>query len=189
MLKHPYAGRGPKQSGSKARWDVLAELVQEHQLKRLVEVGVKAGRLSCELMQRVPTDCHLTCVDPWLPFASFPELKQNHLDKAEQTFDRIAGWFPGRITKVKLPSVEAAQRYGDGSFDLVFIDANHDYSYVIADIDAWLPKVRKGGILSGHDFDNTEKYGNRFKGVDRAVQERFAGRFSVAEDSVWWLRV
>lgn len=188
-MRHPYATRGSGKSGDRARWHVLADLAKEYQLKKLVEVGVKAGRLSCELLSITPQDVHLTCVDPWLPFASFPELTKASLAKSEQIFDQIVTWFPGRITKVKLPSVEAAKRYNDGAFDLVFIDANHDYPFVVEDIEAWLPKVRKGGILSGHDYNNTKKYGNRFKGVDRAVDERFAGKFQVEADSVWWLQV
>jgi hypothetical protein len=60
---------------------------------------------------------------------------------------------------------------------------------VAADIKAWLPKVRSGGILAGHDYDNTAKYGNRFKGVDRAVNENFAGRFKVETDHVWWVQI
>lgn len=48
--------------------------------------------------------------------------------------------------------------------DLVFIDANHEYESVKADVEAWWPHVRSGGILCGHDF-------NSHDGVRRAVDE------------------
>lgn len=53
----------------------------------------------------------------------------------------------------------------DGSIDAVFIDADHSEEAVFADIQAWLPKVKKGGIISGHDYDEP--------GVRNAVQLHF----------------
>lgn len=58
----------------------------------------------------------------------------------------------GYYTPVRKPSVEAAGLYEDGSLDFVFIDAAHDYDNVKADIAAWFPKVREGGLLGGHDW-------------------------------------
>lgn len=66
-----------------------------------------------------------------------------------------------------MASVEAAERYGDRYFDVVFIDADHAYESVRDDIRAWLPKVRPGGIIAGHDFANNHP------GVMRAVMEAF----------------
>jgi hypothetical protein len=52
-----------------------------------------------------------------------------------------------------LPSTDAARLFPNRSVDLVFIDGDHSYSAVKRDIAAWLPKVRPGGILCGHDCD------------------------------------
>ena len=41
---------------------------------------------------------------------------------------------------------------GHGLFDLIFIDADHSYEAVREDIIAWWPKVKNGGIISGHDY-------------------------------------
>jgi predicted O-methyltransferase YrrM len=49
------------------------------------------------------------------------------------------------------------------SLDFVFIDACHEYENVITDINAWLPKIRPGGLLCGHDKD--------MDGVKKATQE------------------
>jgi predicted O-methyltransferase YrrM len=64
-------------------------------------------------------------------------------------------------------SVEAAATYADRSLDFVFIDGLHDYRSIARDLDAWTPKVRKGGVLAGHDFTL------EFPGVIQAVTERF----------------
>jgi hypothetical protein len=64
----------------------------------------------------------------------------------------------------KNKSVDAALFFEDGSLDFVYIDASHEYENVKADILAWLPKVKKGGWLTGDDF-------SIYEGVDRAVGE------------------
>ena len=70
----------------------------------------------------------------------------------------------GRYTAVKNTSVEAAKIYTDASLDFVFIDAAHDYDSVKADIQAWLPKVKLGGWIGGHDYTWNE-------GIRRACNE------------------
>ena len=49
-------------------------------------------------------------------------------------------------------SVAAAKTIKDESLDWVFIDANHAYGPVLEDMDAWFPKLKKGGLFSGHDY-------------------------------------
>ncbi len=67
--------------------------------------------------------------------------------------------------------------------DLVFIDADHRYEAVKADIKAWLPHIRPGGILCGHDFGDSEH-----PGVTQAVTE-LVPRFKTAGRSLWWFQV
>jgi len=69
------------------------------------------------------------------------------------------------VCPIRRPSVEAAQGYPDGSLDMVFIDAAHDYESVKADIAAWYPKVRLSGVLAGHDYETN------WPGVMQAVNE------------------
>lgn len=53
-------------------------------------------------------------------------------------------------------SLTACRLFGDASVDWVHLDASHDYASVKADIQAWLPKVKLGGWLSGDDYDKTK---------------------------------
>jgi hypothetical protein len=78
---------------------------------------------------------------------------------------------------------------GAESLDFAFIDGNHRYEHVRADLHAWWPKIRAGGLLSGHDYgvcrDATGQWGVRCAvdefsaNVRRAVQ--------VGSDGVWWI--
>lgn len=71
----------------------------------------------------------------------------------------------GELTIHKKDSAEAADDFEGGSVDAVFIDADHSYEAVKRDILAWLPKVKGGGMICGHDFDEP--------GVKQAVVEVF----------------
>ncbi len=57
------------------------------------------------------------------------------------------------ISLIITDSVTASRLFGDASLDWVHLDARHDYAGLQADIQAWLPKVRPGGWLSGDDYD------------------------------------
>lgn len=77
-----------------------------------------------------------------------------------------------------MSSVGASQQYADGSLDFVMLDADHELAGVRADIAHWWPKIRSGGILSGHDFSHY------FPGVMRAAMETFP-RLNVWAGSLW----
>jgi hypothetical protein len=96
---------------------------------------------------------HLTCVDPWTIYPEYPEAEvftmhamRHHRAEAKQVLR------PYNCTLVRQFSVEAAKAIPDRSLDFVYIDANHRYEYVVADLAAWSPKVKVGGIVSGHDY-------------------------------------
>ncbi len=77
----------------------------------------------------------------------------------------------GHFRIIRGLSHEAAHSFKDGTVDFVFIDAAHDYKSVSQDIEAWLPKVKPGGIMAGHDYDEYYKYG-----VVAAVDDAFGDR-------------
>jgi Methyltransferase domain len=174
---------------SSIRAGVIADLAKRYNLTKLCEVGVKSGGLTRRLAEALP-EATIVGIDPWRFYPDWPSWDNAKHLRHEEAFDRVLAKFPKQIFKMKMPSLDAAKKIPDGSLDLVFIDGDHSYSAVKADIEAWLPKVRRGGVLSGHDYNNTAKYGDYFKGVDRAVDEKFpAGSVHLEPDYVWWVRV
>ena len=137
-----------------------------------VEVGVFMGRFSSYLLTR--QDLFLTMVDPWEGHgASYMEGAPDWNAKLTQTEqDAFHGqtiintrWAASRRKVIRARSLDAAPIIRDGSPDFVFIDGDHTYEAVKADLDAWWPKVKPGGWLCGHD------YGLNEFGVERAVDE------------------
>ncbi len=87
-----------------------------------------------------------------------------------------------------MDSLNAVTRVADESLDFAFIDADHTYKAVKADIHAWWPKIQPDGILCGHDY-GYKKDRRGIWGVSKAVNE-FAERLKIevrtGEGHVWW---
>lgn len=82
------------------------------------------------------------------------------------------------ITKIfDMESTFAARFFIDEMFDFVFIDAGHDYESVKNDLESWYPKVKKGGIIAGHDI--------HAPGVAKAVNEFFNANYNRKSVNVW----
>lgn len=54
--------------------------------------------------------------------------------------------------------MEAVKDFDDESVDFVYIDGNHEFKYVAEDICEWSKKVKKGGVISGHDYTYSVPY-------------------------------
>ena len=174
---------------------------------RIVEIGSAAGggstRIVGDMVKRHGGT--LYSVDPW------PGLMHRVFLANLQIFD-----LEGVVVPLRGTSAEAAARFADGSLDGVFLDGSHIYEDVLADIDAYLPKIRKGGILFGHDlydvpsrFDRGELLGiaavnnavaghrdgrgevervDVHPGVILAVQDRFGDDIEHFPDSAVWAK-
>jgi len=133
---------------------------------RFVEVGTYLGRSLCslgEVVERSGKNISVVGVDTCL--GSGPEGsrgKDYHGDAVAEGGGTFAGalhknvidcGFGEKITLIISDSVSAARLFGDASLEWVHLDARHDYASVKNDIEAWLPKVKIGGWLSGDDYD------------------------------------
>lgn len=145
---------------------------------RFVEVGVYAGRslafMADALAER--PDVEIWGVDVWgLEYGlTFGDFAMRLRSTSPTTLDRA--------NLLRCPSVRAARIFDDRSLDFVFIDADHSYEAVRADIAAWLPKVRQGGTLAGHDCSEAD-----YPGVVRAVREAFGGDFTQPGPGSSWV--
>lgn len=122
---------------------------------KFVEVGCWRGRSACFLGVEIfnsGKNISLDCVDTW-------EGSEEHVGYSILENDGLYKEFMlnieplGKIIRpLRMTSLEAAKLYQDESLDFVFLDASHKYEDIKADIEAWYPKVKPGGIFSGHDY-------------------------------------
>lgn len=180
--------------------DVAAELPDG---ATCVELGVWCGRslsyLDFALRRAGKTHCRLVGVDAWPE--GYGARGGSPIDEAIQ---RVGGgslyvWAMSEMLKyipehlahldlVRCRTTLAARLFDNASLDLVFVDADHEYAGVLLDLTAWTPKVRRGGILAGHDYDHAHPLHSE---VVRAVDD-FFGRDNITmpvgpipDASVW----
>ena len=67
--------------------------------------------------------------------------------------------YKDRAIYLPVDSLLAADLVEDESLDFIYIDAGHSYIEVKSDFLAWYPKVRSGGIISGHDYGENDCIG------------------------------
>jgi predicted O-methyltransferase YrrM len=84
----------------------------------------------------------------------------------------------GNVNYDQNKSLDALEAVKDGSLDLVYVDGDHRYEAVLADFKGWLPKLRAGGVMAGHDWS--------FKDVQKALAEVFVGKESVLFQGDSW---
>lgn len=130
--------------------DDLAAFFGAFGFRRGVEIGTEQGAYAEVLCRRNP-GLHLTCVDAWSCYRGYREhVTQSKLDGFfEATKARLS---PYHVDFIRAYSVDGAKEIPDRSLDFVYIDANHTLPFVVQDLVAWENKVKKGGIVSGHDF-------------------------------------
>lgn len=124
----------------------LYKVFAQADYKKGVEVGSWTGTNAIEIFTEVP-NIDLTLVDPWAPFSSHNQETMNKIHR--RCVRRTRKWEPTILRKT---SEDAVKDFEDGSLDFVYIDAMHDFDHVMIDIIKWAPKVRVGGIVSGHDY-------------------------------------
>ena len=149
-------------------------------LGQAAEIGVLRGDFSRHILSKWP-GARLHLVDPWEAqaegYVDINNANASVQDAALASTRRNVAEHAARVELVRDFSLPAAQRYADAFFDWVYIDADHRYESVVADIAAWWPKVKRGGILAGHDFVFDGDYANGRFGVMTAVLE-----FALRED-------
>lgn len=104
--------------------------------------------------------------------------RNGYLNAMVKTFMEVYD-YGTKAVMIREHSVDAAKLFTDGSLDFVYIDASHDYKNVTADLKAWYPKVKIGGVVSGHDYaDGMWEYPGGFVRLEvkRAVDEFFSGK-------------
>jgi len=144
-----------------------------------VELGCFVGRSLLAVGLSLPDECGLISVD-----CNWGSIVRQGLT-AHELFREIGQSRQGQLSlhAVRDRSEQAYRFYPDQSIDVVFVDADHSYEATRESIEVWLPKIRPGGVICGHDY-NLESW----PGVVRAVDD-FGFEHVIGAGSIWAGRV
>lgn len=120
------------------------------------EIGTHKGDFAEPLLAKWSGS--LYCVDPWLSTPEYTHQEKclwdrgkTRADDMEYTTNRLKK-YNGRGVIIQATSEMASRRFEDGTLSFVYIDGDHRKEEVEKDMYLWWHKLRKGGVLAGHDF-------------------------------------
>jgi hypothetical protein len=159
------------------------------------EVGVFRALTLCTLLQNCPNIKHIYAIDSYKPYTDFiknpyNEIPAYSIGEKEIEFIKLTAlhnikWsgFDYKVKILEQDSSFVATQTGNESLDFVFLDTCMTYEQEVQDLKDWYPKVKKGGLFSGHDWNCSA--------VQRAVNEfietnKLTQQLSVF-DNVWML--
>lgn len=122
-----------------------------------VEVGTFRAEFAERILQRTAVK-KLYCIDPYQSYNEYQDLinffdLQSVFEEAQR---RLAP-YGDRYKFVRTTSDKCVNYWIDGSLDFAYIDGNHSYNYVLADLEMWWPKIKHGGMIIGDDaFDKLD---------------------------------
>jgi hypothetical protein len=142
-----------------------------------MEIGVDKGLFSRNILdilepkKLVLVDPFNTLVDPISKAEFYPLFEHRTVYSTDASLMSVNDLMSDEITNGKVVidrnlSIDAVNNYKDKTFDFIYIDACHIYESVLWDIENYFPKLKKGGLLGGHDYVDYQAFG-----VIRAVNE------------------
>ena len=146
-----------------------------------VEIGTAGGGLTKTLLYHMPK-LKLYTIDPYIRTEGSEYgmlLAQEQVDRSEVEADIVLKRFGFRVVAIKKKSDDAVKDIKE-KVEFVWIDGNHDGDQVERDIDNYIPLVKKGGLLGGHD------YGYATDATD-IIDAKFGDKLQLGIDAVWWV--
>lgn len=126
-----------------------------------VEIGCWKGKSSSYMAVEIANsgkNILFDCIDTWKGSEEHLDINSSFYDSSAAS-DTLYDIFLTNMkplekyyNPIRSTSREASKLYKDNSLDFVFIDGDHSYDGVLQDIKLWDCKIKKGGIISGHDY-------------------------------------
>lgn len=147
----PFASHGWYYNGPQ-----LEELILTNKVKTVIEIGCWLGTSTRHMASNLPKGGRLYAVDHWKGSGEHQPGQPYWIPEVSKLYEYflsnvIHAGLTDKIIPVRMDSLEAAKELTVKA-DLVYIDASHDTPSVYADMLAWYPHVRKGGIFCGDDW-------------------------------------
>lgn len=147
----------------------ILSLVQQHRPKVCVELGTWQGASAVPVARMIARwGGSLTCVDTWA--GELDESGGSCAGKAPLMIlgcarTLVEAGVGANVRLLPATTAEAAKGWSQ-PIDLLYVDADHSYDGVLADLTAWVPHVKSGGVIVGDDYDS-----DLYPGVKRAWDE------------------
>ena len=133
-----------------------------------VEVGVRDGEFSECLIKGNP-GMALTSIDPWQAYrAGRTVVTQKEQDAIYASAVARLSKYP-TVTIVREDNLVTVTRIPDQSLDFVYLDGDHEFGQVARELVAWTPKVRPGGLMTGHDFRRSIRSSHHMQVVEAVM--------------------
>lgn len=146
------------------------------------EIGVDRGNHAKQILNGYLNIEKLVLVDPWMPYQGGQDLNVAEYDNV---YKQVQNSFQSdrRVEIIRDFSINASKKFLDKYFDFIYLDGNHQYEFVLKDLEAWYPKLKQYGVMCGDDFGHPSG-----QGVIKAVSE-FAYKYKLLvfnEDTQFW---
>lgn len=143
----------------------LQRLIAPYADATLLEIGVAQGASAEQFLQQAHIARYIG-VDPWQYYEAPPDdhFADGYLDRKMGLWDDQAQWdmvyeatrqrlapYGDRVHLIRGFSHEVARDFAE-PIDILYIDGNHQYEYVLQDLEDWYPHVKRGGIILGDDY-------------------------------------
>lgn len=154
----------------------IKQLIGDHNIKVVIEVGSWLGKSTRHIAQLLPRNGKVYAVDHWQGSLEHQPGRSPHCKDLSLLYDQflsnvIHAKLTHKIIPVRMSSVEAEKYLSNVVPDLIYIDASHEFEPVYQDLTIWFPHVKGHGILCGDDW--------QFPAVQQAV-EKFAKENNLA---------
>lgn len=148
---------------------------------KAVEIGVLRGKNSLAILNNLNIE-KIYLVDPYEKYEEY-RADSNYFNvfAAEKRAKKVLNKFKEKVIWIKEYSNKAVKKIKE-KVDFIYVDGNHEYEYVLKDLELYWPIIVNGGVLSGHDI--------QYEGVSRAVLE-FARKNNLeihfGDRRDWWI--
>jgi len=130
-----------------------------------IEIGVYEGTNAKYFLRELDIK-QVFLLDSYMEYVAYAPKRlgsKANLERAEKLAHAVLKKYSHKIKWIRRKSDEIVGEFADNSLDFVYVDGNHAYDFVRRDMEFYYPKIKKGGLLAGHDYD--------IKSVKKAVDE------------------
>ena len=167
----------------------MIKIIRDMNKKDLVgaEIGVLNGENALNILQTLSIK-KIYLIDPYQVHDEYLEIKSPVFSTIKKRADKNLEPFKDKIIWIIKKSADAVLDVLD-ELDFIYIDGNHSYLPCLSDIKNYFPKVKKGGVVGGHDYYNLNKAREVKKAVDEFASENKLKVYSAVGNGLcdWWI--